>query len=213
MEAIKLLFSNIKIYLNYIIIGIIGILIIVCFILHSKLKTAQEDASRYASLSKAYATNLSKSNADKQVFQMTTDMLKVSNDSLIQKITEVSNKAGIKTSKLQQAQYIKKEIVKTDSIVLHDTIFNKRVNIDTVIGNKWVNTRLILKYPDSIKITSKVTLESYTFIYSKRETVNPPKKFFLFRLFQKKHIVLNIKVVENNPYVENKEQRFIEIIK
>jgi cell division protein FtsQ len=47
--------------------------------------------------------------------------------------------------------------------------------------------------------------EKHIIVSSKKETVNPPKKFFLFRWFQKKQIVLHIDVIEKNPYVENVE--------
>ena len=46
----------------------------------------------------------------------------------------------------------------------------------------------------------------------KKETINPPKKCWLLRLFQKKHTILEVNVIEKNPYSENKQQRFIEII-
>ena len=70
-----------------------------------------------------------------------------------------------------------------------------------------------MKYPNYIKFTPKFKLESFLFVESKKETVNPPKKFFLFRWFQKRHTVLNVTVKENNPYVETDEQKFVEIIK
>lgn len=54
---------------------------------------------------------------------------------------------------------------------------------------------------------------NFTVVRSRKETVNPPKKLWLLRLFQKKHRVLNIKVIEKNPYVENSESRYVEIAK
>ena len=50
-------------------------------------------------------------------------------------------------------------------------------------------------------------------VNKKKETINPPKKFFLFRWFQRKHTILEVNMVEKNPYIENKNNRFIEIIK
>ena len=47
----------------------------------------------------------------------------------------------------------------------------------------------------------------------KKETVNPPKKCFILRGFQKKHKVVEVVVVEKNTYIKNKQQRFIEIVK
>nr|DAU83994.1 MAG TPA: hypothetical protein [Crassvirales sp.] len=84
--------------------------------------------------------------------------------------------------------------------------------MDTVVGDQWANTKVIMKYPNYISITPKFKLESFLFVESKRETVEPPKKFFIARWFQRRHTVLNILVKENNPYVETKQQKFIEVI-
>jgi hypothetical protein len=55
--------------------------------------------------------------------------------------------------------------------------------------------------------------EKHIIVSSKKETVDPPKKFFLFRWFQKKMIVVHIDVVEKNPYVENESSRYVEVIR
>ena len=47
----------------------------------------------------------------------------------------------------------------------------------------------------------------------KKETINPPKKCAIGRWFQKKHKVVEVNVVEKNPYIENKQQRFTEFVK
>ena len=100
------------------------------------------------------------------------------------------------------------------SILLRDTIFNNpNFELDTIVGDKWFQTNIHLKYPNKIVTSPSITLERYTFITGKKETVNPPKKFFLWRWFQKKHIVVEVIVKEKNPYVVNKESKYIEIIK
>jgi len=95
---------------------------------------------------------------------------------------------------------------------LTDTIFRNNFSLDTIVGDKWFKTNLHLKFPSTIALSPEIELERYTFINGKRETVNPPKKFFLFRWFQKKHTVVEVNVREMNPYVKNKTQRFIQII-
>ena len=55
--------------------------------------------------------------------------------------------------------------------------------------------------------------EKHIIVSTKKETVNPPKKFFLFRWFQKKMKVLHVDVVEKNPYVDGETSRYVEIIK
>ena len=54
--------------------------------------------------------------------------------------------------------------------------------------------------------------ESLVTTYLKKETIDPPHKCALIRLFQKKHNVIHVEVLEQNPYCETKEQKFINIV-
>jgi len=73
-----------------------------------------------------------------------------------------------------------------DTINLVDTIFEPRVNIDTILGDQWYTLQLKLKYPNQVIVAPRFTSEKMVFMYLKRETINPPKKTWLGRLFQKK---------------------------
>lgn len=44
--------------------------------------------------------------------------------------------------------------------------------------------------------------------HTKRETIDPPKKFFLFRWFQKKHDVTYVDIINDNPYIKTTGQNF-----
>ena len=162
---------------------------------------------------KAYDSQLSGLNNSNKVFKLTIDQLNYFKDSILIKMNEVRKELNSKDSKIKQMQYKLSHVEKPDSIILKDTIFVESFKLDTIIGDGWANTHLIMKYPNYIKFTPKFKLESFLFVESKKETVNPPKKFFLFRWFQRKHTVLNVTVKENNPYVETDEQKFVEIIK
>lgn len=162
---------------------------------------------------KAYDSQLSGLNNSNKVFKLTIDQLNYFKDSILIKMNEVREGLNIKDSKIKQMQYKLSHVEKPDSVILKDTVFVESFKLDTIIGDEWANTHLIMKYPNYIKFTPKFKLESFLFVESKKETVNPPKKFFLFRWFQKKHTVLNVTVKENNPYVETDEQKFVEIIK
>lgn len=162
---------------------------------------------------KAYDSQLSGLNNSNKVFKLTIDQLNYFKDSILIKMNEVRKELNIKDSKIKQMQYQLSHVEKPDSVILKDTVFVESFKLDTIIGDEWANTHLIMKYPNYIKFTPKFKLESFLFVESKKETVNPPKKFFLFRWFQKKHNVLHVTVVENNPYVINDRQKFIEIIK
>lgn len=162
---------------------------------------------------KAYDAQLSGLKDNNRVFKLTIDQLNYSNDSIINKMKEVQKELGIKDKRLQQLQYDLSHAQRNDTIILSDTIFKSpEFKLDTIVGDKWFKTNLHLKYPSTIALSPEIELERFTYINGKRETVNPPKKFFLFRWFQKKHTVVEVNVREMNPYVKNKTQRFIQII-
>lgn len=162
---------------------------------------------------KAYDSQLSGLNNSNKVFKLTIDQLDCFKDSILVKMSEVRRELNIKDSRIRQMQYQLSHVEKPDSIILKDTVFVESFKLDTVIGDKWANTHLIMKYPNYIRFTPKFKSESFLFVESRKETVNPPKRFFLFRWFQKRHTVLNVTVKENNPYVETDERKFVEIIK
>ena len=68
-------------------------------------------------------------------------------------------------------------------------------------------------YPNQIVLTPEVKSEKIIIAHLKKETVNPPKKCWLARLFQKKHKVIVVEIEEKNPYMTTKEYRHVEIIK
>ena len=129
-------------------------------------------------------------------------------------MNDVRKELKIKDKNIKQLQYLLSVSTKKDTVLFTDTIFrDKSLALDTIIGDKWYNIRLGLKYPNLIYTEPTFTSEKYIIVNKKKETVNPPKKFFLFRWFQKKHTILEVNMVERNPYIENKNNRFIEIIK
>ena len=163
---------------------------------------------------KAYDAQLSGLKDNNRVFKLTIDQLNYSNDSIINRMKEVQKELGIKDKRLQQLQYDLSHAQRNDTIILSDTIFKSpEFKLDTIVGDKWFKTNLHLKYPSTIALSPEIELERFTYINGKRETVNPPKKFFLFRWFQKKMTVITVTVKENNPYVKNKESKYVQIIK
>ena len=163
---------------------------------------------------KAYDAQLSGLEGDNRVLKLTVEQLNYFNDSIIKKIKVVQKELGIKDKRLQQLQYEASHAQRADTIILKDTLFrDPQLKLDTIVGDKWFRTNLHLEFPSTIALKPEIELERYTFISGKRETVNPPKKFFLFRWLQKKMTVVTVTVKEKNPYVKDKTQRFIQIIK
>nr|DAI59000.1 MAG TPA: hypothetical protein [Crassvirales sp.] len=188
-----------------ILIGAVAVLYNQNRVLTNKYETSIENV-------KAYDAQLSGLEGDNRVLKLTVEQLNYFNDSIIKKMKVVQKELGIKDKRLQQLQYEASHAQRHDTITLTDTIFRNDFSLDTIVGDKWFKTNLHLKFPSTIALSPEIELERYTFINGKRETVNPPKKFFLFRWFQKKHTVVEVNVREMNPYVKNKTQRFIQII-
>lgn len=163
---------------------------------------------------KAYALQLDKEKAQSNVFKLTVEQLSYYNDSIIMLLNDTRKDLNIKDKQIEHLNYLLTEYKKVDTVRTTDTIF-KDVDFvfDTVIGDKWVNTKLLMRYPNMITLAPSVLSEKTVLLYSNKETIDPPKKFFLCRWFQKKHTVLKAVVKENNPYVTNQENVFIEIVK
>lgn len=198
--------------LVYILIGVLILTGASLYWLYSKYQKLSVEYSTSIENIKAYDAELSGLTNDTKVYKLTIEQLNYFNDSITKKMNEVRKELGIKDSKIKQMQYKLSHIEKSDSLTLPDTIFVNSFKLDTIMGDEWANNHIIMSYPNKIKITPRFKLESFLFVDAKKETIKPPKKFFLFRWFQKKHTVLNITVKENNPYAETDRQKFIEII-
>lgn len=198
----------------YVLIGVIIVAGAIIWWLNNRYQKLNKKYSVSIENIKAYDTQLSGLKNDNKVFKLTVDQLNYFNDSILKQMNEVRKQLGIKDKKIEQMQYQLSQVTKSDSIILKDTIFKEPTfKLDTIIGDKWASNHLLMQYPNYIKVTPSFTLESFLFVESKKETIDPPKKFFLLRWFQKKHTVLNITVQQNNPYSETKIQKFVEIIK
>ena len=145
---------------------------------------------------------------------MTIDQLIASKDSSDIALKEALKKLNVKPKNVVSAGSVTSNIEKRDSIIfIHDTIFQPKVNIDTIIGDKWYKAQVGLHYPSRIDLTVSVQSVKHIVVHNKKETINPPKKFWLWRLFQRKHTIQEILVDEENPHIKSGSQRFINIIK
>lgn len=173
-----------------------------------KWKEAVENA-------KAYSELFSNSENKNRAFKLTIDQLKSSNDSIFKELNEARKELKVKDSKLKSLLYVSSSFSKVDTITLKgDTIFkDSHINIDTLLSDEWYSVKVGLKYPSTVTVEPTFKSIKYIVVSAKKETVNPPKRFFLFRWFQKKQIRLNVDVVEKNPYVQNQDNRFVEIVR
>lgn len=157
--------------------------------------------------------NLKAEEANNLVYKMTIDELEISKDSINNKLLQTLKELDIKTKKLASLQYQQTIITKVDSIVVKDTIFkDPTFKLDTIIGDQWYNLDLALKYPSTIIVEPTFNNEMTCVLHYRKETIKPPKKFFLWRWFQKKQVVTEVTIINSNPYVQLKENKFIDII-
>ena len=198
---------------KYLIITII-ILLAIIGAMWQQVKYANQKWETAEANVKAYANLANTAQGKNAALQLTVDQLGYFKDSVLQELNNTRKELKIKDKNLKALQAVSSSFTKKDTITLRDTLFkDPSVAIDTIIGDKWYNVRLGLKYPSMVAVEPYFKSEKHIIVSSKKETVNPPKKFWLFRLFQKKHLVLHIDVVEKNPYVDNESSRYIEVIK
>ena len=201
---------------RYISIGIVilmSLLAVSTYTLYNRNQDLKEEILVSMSNQKAFIAENSSLKEENRVFKFTVEQLNYYNDSILQKMNDVRKELSIKDKDLKQMQYLLSEATKKDTIVFRDTLFKEpALDIDTLVGDKWYNIRLGLKYPNLITTNPTFISEKYIIVNKKKETINPPKKFFLFRWFQRKHWVMEVHIKEKNPYIKEINNKFVEII-
>lgn len=161
----------------------------------------------------AYRASNSGLEGEIREYKMTMDDLRASKDSIDIRLAEVVDELKIKDKKIEYLQYQAKVAHKTDTIQMPDTIFVPEAHVDTLIGDKWYNLRLKLDYPSTIVVSPTFNSEQYVVINTRREYNKKPSKIFFIRWFQKRHWVTEVNVIERNPYIDVKQQKYIKVVK
>ena len=151
-------------------------------------------------------------NSYNKELQLNIEQLKYSNNITLDKLNKVRKELNIKDKELQKLQYQLSISNKTDTVVYRDTIFKEGIKLDTLIKYDWYSLNLYFEYTSTIIVNPKFKSEKYVVTSLKKEIKGTPKKCWLGRIFQKKHNVVRVEVVEKSPYIETKEQVFINII-
>lgn len=202
---------------KYLVIGIVVAIVGLVSSLVITIRNARKYEDKWKTAEgniKAYGELLSSSNKKSAAFQLTNSQLSTVKDSLIKELEKTREQLKVKEKDTKAMQVITSGFTKVDTIVVKDTIFKDRtLSMDTVLQDKWYSMDLKLKYPSTVVIKPTFKSEKHIVVSTKKETVNPPKKLWILRLFQKKHRILNVDVIEKNPYMENQESRYVEIIK
>ena len=202
-----------KKYIRIGIVILVSLLSISVYTLYTYNQKLKEETATLISNKKAFIAENCSLKEENRAFKFTVEQLNYYNDSILQKMNDARKELKIKDKNLKQMQYLLSVSTKKDTILFTDTIFkDKGLALDTIIGDKWYNIRLGLKYPNLVYTKPTFTSEKYIIVNKKKETINPPKKFFLFRWFQKKHWVMEVHIKEKNPYIKEINNKFVEII-
>lgn len=187
--------------------------IIAANLAHIKIVNLNKEVDRLNANNKGYLEELDSLNHRNLELRLTIDELNYSKDSILNKLVEEKDKLKIKDKNIKYLQYLLSSTKIVDTIKIRDTLFkDPELNLDTTIGDKWHNVRFTLKYPNIITSDFSCISEKYIIMHSKKETVYPPKKFFIKRWFQKKHRVVEVEIVEKNPHINNINNKFVEIV-
>lgn len=207
-----------KITLKQITYSIIIILFLILslfsFVIYKKYKTTLKDYEIEVNNNKVYEVENSIIKQKAIVLNLTIEQLNYTNDSISYKLNTARKNLKIKDKEIESLQYYNETFNKVDTIILtQDTIFVKDLKIDTTIIEPFYTCKLQLTYPNKVIIEPSFINEKLIFVASKKETIKPPKKYWLCRQFQKKHTILTIDVVDTNPYIKTNKSRFINILK
>lgn len=198
------------------IIAIQGLIILalsgLCFGAYNKINDLREEVSVAYTNIKAYTAEKDSLTNENRAFKFTIEELRQSNDSINKKLLEVQKKLKIRDKDVRYLEYQLSIASKKDTVILRDTVFQPNVKIDTTIRDKWYSLRLGLEYPNKVAVEPKFRSERTVVGHLQKETIKPPKKFFLCRWFQRKHKVLLVDVVEESPYIYSETERYIQVI-
>lgn len=161
---------------------------------------------------KAYAAENSGLRENNRVFKLSIDQLEYYKDSLMIAMKKIANENGIKDKRIKALQYQLEHFAKRDTIIVRDTIFKKPgFVLDTCIIDEWNKSCIHLAYPGTIALNNEYNNAKYVTLESHKEPVKV-RKWFLPRWFTRKHTVVEVLIIDKNPYVTTPQQRYVEII-
>lgn len=198
---------------------VIALSILLCISIYIDRCRIAQNKSNEANL-KAYIALNDTLSSTNRMFEFKASQLNYINNSLVNQMNTIRKNIGVKDKNLKGLGYIK------STVRIHDTVFvnrirdgDKTLSIDTVINKKWYQIEIDYKggrcseCKDTLVVSPKISSEKYVVISTSKEYVDAPKKWWLQRIFQKKEEVVDVKVVETNPYIYSDHERFIKVIK
>ena len=155
---------------KYLIITII-ILLTITGAMWQQVKYANEKWETAEANVKAYASLHSEDKKMNVALQLTVDQLSYFKDSVLQELDKTRKELKIKDKNLKALQSVSSSFSRRDTITLRDTLFREpSLSIDTIIGDKWYQLQLGLKYPSMIAVKPYFKSEKHIVVSSKKET-------------------------------------------
>lgn len=199
--------KNILTKIVYIILGVLLLFSILLLLRNSNL---QQQLYEQDNTIKSLVLEKQESHNSILAYRLNIESLKYLNDSVINKLDSLRTQLKIKDKQLLQLQNIKNEIKTKDSIVFRDTIFRDTlIQLDTTLSNQWYTVKVNMLYPSTLKLEASYKSDISVIAYSNKEILGVPKKCFIGRIFQKKYKTIRVEVVDNNPYSEIKNSKFV----
>lgn len=205
--------SNLKLWIIGILIATLVGLGVAIKLQYDKIKELNTELLVSTNNNKAYEAERDSLKDNAIQFQFTVDQLNHSKDSLVNRLNELRKELKIKDKEINELQYFASTTQKIDTVFATDTIFKIGAALDTVLKDDWSKLAIHAEYPNVISADYSFKNSTVVVMHNSRVTVDPPKKCWLARLFQKKQTIVEIDVVQENPYCTNEEQKFIQIIK
>lgn len=203
---------SIKTSIRIFILIVFVVLISDMFASSKKIKTLENKLEISTNNESILLSQFDSLNSYNRELQLNIEQLEYSNNTTLDKLNKVRKELNVKDKELQKLQYQLSISNKTDTVIYRDTIFKEGIKLDTLIKDDWYSLNLDLEYPSTIVVNPEFKSEKYVVTSLKKEIKGTPKKCWLGRIFQKKHNVVRVEVVEKSPYIETKEQIFINII-
>ena len=188
------------------------ILVVIIVLMGQKIHNLNVSLDNSINNVKAYAAENSGLIESNRVFKLSIEQMEYYNDSLILAMKKLANDNGIKDRKIKALQYQLEHFSKKDTIILRDTIFkDPGFVLDTCLVDEWNKSCLHLEYPGVITLDNEYKNDKYITLNAHKEPVKP-RKWFLPRWFTRKHTVVEVLIIDKNPYVTTPQQRYIEVI-
>jgi hypothetical protein len=198
---------------NYIAVIVITLFVILSAFLcytNYKLNSLEEEYDKVVANEKALLYEREDNKESIRALTISKEQLEYIQDSVINELNTVRKQLKIKNKELVALQNIKVEANKVDTLILRDTIFKtESFKLDTLLGDKWCSLALHLEYPNHIGYNATYNSSLNVVVHREKETVEPPKDCWFLGLFQKKHNITRVEVMDDNPYSNIKDQTFI----